>query len=213
VVAVHLKAGADPNMVASSHGFLNMGRVGGLEDVYSFQRKARLSRSVLKSLDSHSDVLFQERQVLRKRYARDLESIHDPLWNHQWDLHGSSIAIRPHYVWHEMNITGKGVTVSIVDDGLDHRHPDLAPNYNAAASRDINYNKADPTPFAYDSHGTAAGYNYFFVDFCFVLFSFSLLFFRWLCLGGSESVLWCRSGSAVQDLRHSSDCQGHVRLD
>lgn len=156
-MAVHLKAGANANQIAAEHGFINLGPVGSLEGVYTFQRKAQLSRSILKRLDSHSDVLFQERQVLRKRYARAFETIHDPLWNRQWDLHGSDIALKPHNVWRDMNITGKGVTVSIVDDGLDHRHPDLSSNYYAAASKDINYNKADPTPFAYDSHGTAAG--------------------------------------------------------
>lgn len=31
-------------------------------------------------------------------------------------------------VW-EQNITGKGVVISVLDDGLDRTHPDLAPNY------------------------------------------------------------------------------------
>ena len=31
-------------------------------------------------------------------------------------------------VW-KKGITGKGVVVSILDDGIDHQHQDLAPNY------------------------------------------------------------------------------------
>ena len=54
--------------------------------------------------------------------------------------------------------TGKNVTVSILDDGVEYSHPDLRDNYNAAASTDINDNDNDPVP-RYDinhenKHGT-----------------------------------------------------------
>lgn len=42
--------------------------------------------------------------------------------------------------------TGKGVVVSILDDGIQPNHPDLRENYDPLASYDINENDPDPTP-------------------------------------------------------------------
>ena len=54
--------------------------------------------------------------------------------------------------------TGKGITVTVLDDGVEHNHVDLKKNYNILASTDINADDDDPTP-AYDNnnenkHGT-----------------------------------------------------------
>lgn len=43
-------------------------------------------------------------------------------------------------------LTGAGVTVGIVDDGLQINHPDLAPNYDAANSFDFGQNDNNPSP-------------------------------------------------------------------
>ncbi|KRT85326.1 Peptidase, partial [Oryctes borbonicus] len=42
--------------------------------------------------------------------------------------------------------TGKGVVVSILDDGIQTNHPDLQENYDPQASIDINGNDDDPMP-------------------------------------------------------------------
>ena len=42
--------------------------------------------------------------------------------------------------------TGKGVVVSILDDGIQTNHPDLALNYDHQASTDINDNDDAPMP-------------------------------------------------------------------
>jgi hypothetical protein len=42
--------------------------------------------------------------------------------------------------------TGTGVVVTIVDDGMEHDHPDLERNYDAEASTDLNGNDRDPYP-------------------------------------------------------------------
>ena len=40
----------------------------------------------------------------------------------------------------------KGVVVSILDDGIEMKHPDLEANYDKDASLDVNGNDDDPTP-------------------------------------------------------------------
>lgn len=66
--------------------------------------------------------------------------------------------------------TGKGVVVSILDDGIQTNHPDLAQNYDPSASYDINGNDDDPMPQdnGDNKHGTrcagevaAVAYNQF----------------------------------------------------
>ncbi|MBJ23571.1 MAG: hypothetical protein CMB64_02760 [Euryarchaeota archaeon] len=53
--------------------------------------------------------------------------------------------------------TGTGVTIGIVDDGLDHAHPDLTGNYLSAHSWDYCNGDSDPTPdSSNDGHGTSA---------------------------------------------------------
>ncbi|KAG7238134.1 hypothetical protein INR49_030196, partial [Caranx melampygus] len=42
--------------------------------------------------------------------------------------------------------TGKGVVVTILDDGIEKDHPDLISNYDPEASYDVNDGDTDPQP-------------------------------------------------------------------
>merc|ERR1712165_325148 len=58
----------------------------------------------------------------------------------------------------DLGISGQGVVVTILDDGIEKDHPDLIQNYDPLASTDINDNDSDPQP-RYDfldsnRHGT-----------------------------------------------------------
>ncbi|HEY5893059.1 MAG TPA: S8 family serine peptidase [Chthoniobacterales bacterium] len=54
-------------------------------------------------------------------------------------------------------ITGQGVTIAIISNGLETTHPDLAPNYVAADSWDFAGNDRVPDPAGdYDRRGTAS---------------------------------------------------------
>lgn len=78
----------------------------------------------------------------------------DPYFVDQWYINnigqtggqaGLDLNVEP--VW-KKNFTGSGVIVCILDDGIDHTHPDLIDNFDVAASIDLNGddNDLDPMP-------------------------------------------------------------------
>ncbi|XP_072899632.1 PC3-like endoprotease variant B isoform X1 [Hemitrygon akajei] len=101
-----------------------------------------------------------------KRVIGNALKFNDPLWPSQWVLFNSGqtpgpkgfdINVMP--AW-KKNITGAGVVVTIIDDGVDHRNTDLKKNYDPDASFDFNDyfdEKHDPVPNAkneQNGHGT-----------------------------------------------------------
>ena len=54
------------------------------------------------------------------------------------------------------SVNGSGVLISVVDDGVDHQHNDLAPNYQDSIDWDYCGNDGNPTPDSNDGHGTSA---------------------------------------------------------
>ncbi|KAI0226871.1 Neuroendocrine convertase 1 [Lamellibrachia satsuma] len=123
-----------------------------------------------------SQVQWAEQQYEKLREKRDLidkreETLayrnvryDDSDWNKEWYLFDSrgrrdsprlDLHVIP--VW-ARNITGRGVVVTVLDDGVEHNHTDLRANYDPDASYDLNDNDPDPFP-RYDSknsnkHGT-----------------------------------------------------------
>jgi subtilisin-like proprotein convertase family protein len=80
----------------------------------------------------------------------------DALLETQWNLKARSSepgGANVRAAW--PSTTGTGIVIGIVDDGVQYAHPDLSPNYLAAASYDFNFNDADPQPFSTSAHGTA----------------------------------------------------------
>lgn len=97
-----------------------------------------------------------------KRNGRSSERFQDPLYYRQWHLENLSGNkdvgdCNVTGVW-EHGITGKGVVVAVVDDGVQWNHPDLIDNYCAEGSFDLNSNDDDPMPVRDDKeenkHGT-----------------------------------------------------------
>merc|ERR1719260_229839 len=82
----------------------------------------------------------------------------DAEWPKQWYLNrGGALDMNVEAAW-DAGYSGRGVTVTILDDGVEWNHPDLSRNYREAASYDINGNDKDPFPrydlFDTNKHGT-----------------------------------------------------------
>ena len=88
----------------------------------------------------------------------------DPRWPNMWFLNrgndnvtGFGLDMNVEEAW-ELGASGKGVVVSILDDGVEHSHPDLKENYDPEASIDLNDKDSDPFPrydlFNSNKHGT-----------------------------------------------------------
>jgi subtilisin family serine protease len=101
-------------------------------------------------------------ELLLARQPAKRRILNDPLLDQQWHVRndrtsssGFTIDANLPPAWDFA--TGAGITIGIVDDGLQHSHPDLAASYRAAESYDFNGRDADPEAPAFfgDDHGTA----------------------------------------------------------
>lgn len=95
----------------------------------------------------------------------------DPLFSQQWTLHntgqnGAAVGadINVSNVWDSFR--GAGITIGVIDDGLQYTHPDLEDNADTAIDYDYRDDDDDPEPVGSegvdangspnaDSHGTA----------------------------------------------------------
>jgi subtilisin family serine protease len=140
----------DPQLYANTHHLRYLGPVtflkGGGYHRFSQPQTTRQSGELA---DPHQKIAWMERQVPRQQHRRGVPSPSDPLFPRQWHL--SHIQAKESW---DVGFTGHSVTVAIVDDGVQHRHPDITPNYVAQYSHDFNRGTGDPSPGYGDFHGT-----------------------------------------------------------
>ncbi|RDI80262.1 hypothetical protein Vi05172_g9712 [Venturia inaequalis] len=118
-------------------------------------RKRLVKRSVLPP-PTRDETETTAATAARAEVAKSLK-INDPIFNEQWHIFNTKEVghdLNVTGVW-AMGITGKGATVSIIDDGLDMDSLDLKPNYFAQGSYDFNEHEDEPKPrLSDDQHGT-----------------------------------------------------------
>ncbi|XP_071352182.1 proprotein convertase subtilisin/kexin type 7 isoform X2 [Trachinotus anak] len=153
------------NRVAEQAGLQNQGQIGQLEGHYLLCSRNPSAGSVGDSvqagdvLAAHPHVLWHSQERVLSRSKRSM-AFNDPQYPKQWHLHNNinkGMDINLTGVW-ERNITGRGVTVVVVDDGVEHTHQDIQPNYSPEGSYDLNSNDPDPMPhpdvYSDNHHGT-----------------------------------------------------------
>uniref|UniRef100_A0A671Y1I7 Furin (paired basic amino acid cleaving enzyme) b n=1 Tax=Sparus aurata TaxID=8175 RepID=A0A671Y1I7_SPAAU len=150
--AVQIDGGPEEaDRIAREHGFINHGNVFG--DYYHFRHHAVEKRALSGHMGMHiklqkePQVLWAEQQVVKKRKKRDVyEDPKDPDFPKQWYLSTPTHQdLNTRVAWAQ-GYTGRGVVVTILDDGIEKDHPDLINNYDPEASYDVNDGDADPQP-------------------------------------------------------------------
>ncbi|XP_012665031.1 proprotein convertase subtilisin/kexin type 7 isoform X2 [Otolemur garnettii] len=153
--------------LAQAAGLVNAGRIGELRGHYLFVqpagRRQALEADAIRQqaeevLARHETVRWHSEQRLLKRAKRSVH-FNDPKYPQQWHLNnrrspGRDINVTG--VW-ERNVTGRGVTVVVVDDGVEHTIQDIAPNYSPEGSYDLNSNDPDPMPHPDAENGNHHG--------------------------------------------------------
>ncbi|XP_073960255.1 neuroendocrine convertase 1-like isoform X2 [Choristoneura fumiferana] len=117
----------------------------------------------VKRIDS-SKAPEDPRAEARSKREIDRPLFNDELWGEEWYLQDTrnvrelprlDLNVLPVYA---MGFTGRGVRVSVLDDGVEHNHTDLRANYDPEISWDCNDGDPDPSPRLEDlgrnSHGT-----------------------------------------------------------
>ena len=145
-------------------------RVSIAEQVHTRIKRDHIEHETL--LRSHPQVKWVKRERLLSREKRidtpngprnrDLH-FNDPRLEEEWYIHNVGQTSGPakfdskvYDVW-QRGYTGKGVVLSVLDDGMDHTHPELKDNYDPEASTDLNGRDSDPFPNdsnSYNAHGT-----------------------------------------------------------
>ncbi|XP_050162031.1 neuroendocrine convertase 1-like, partial [Myiozetetes cayanensis] len=146
--AAEIPAGPDAaRAIAEELDYDLVGQIGSLKNHYLFRHKSHPRRSrrsaihITKRLSDDERVSWAEQQYEKKRTKRatvrdSAESLfNDPMWNQQWYLQDTRInpslpKLDLHVipVW-QKGITGKGVVITVLDDGLEWNHTDIYANY------------------------------------------------------------------------------------
>ncbi|XP_028273367.1 proprotein convertase subtilisin/kexin type 5 [Parambassis ranga] len=172
-----VKITGDPQAVdriAEKHGFTNTGQIGGLKGYYRFchhetsNRSTMSNKEVTAAVAKETEVEELQQQVVLRRAKRtpgvsrtQSPLLSDPVWNSLWftrcgDVSDGCLSHMNIAAAWRRGYSGKGVVVSVLDDGIEREHPDLKPNYDPHASYDVNGQDQDPSP---DYSNPAANYH------------------------------------------------------
>ncbi|XP_072018312.1 PC3-like endoprotease variant B [Amphiura filiformis] len=172
--------------VAEEHGFRFVRQIGTLKDMYLVRhedgKRTKRRADITEFLENDPRVQWVQQQHLNELHKRDFRALPDdvlpadatgaddkplkftdPLFPKQWYLFNQAqngatkgIDMNTMPAW-KLGITGYGVVVSIIDDGVDPTHPDLAPNFDMAASHDFQNETHDNDPNPHPDDSVEAG--------------------------------------------------------
>ena len=112
--------------------------------------ESALSSEFLAEINPNSALQSYSKNIPISKFALYKKKPLDPDWEKMWYLNRFDFDSGRHHLnvtaaW-AMGYTGKGVVVTILDDGIERDHPDLLTNYDSQASYDFNSNDDDPMP-------------------------------------------------------------------
>jgi len=125
--------------------------------IWTFDDPGTAVEVLTKSLEKGEIESFSP--LIEKVFSPKFEP-NDPYFDDQWHLYNSGQTsgvagedANVMGVWDSFN--GSGVVISVIDDGVEHSHPDLSDNYVSVHSYDWCGDDSDPDPNSSDGHGTA----------------------------------------------------------
>jgi subtilisin family serine protease len=130
-IAIRLSQHITPEQFATIHGLEYVHQIANLSQYYLF---STTENSLHANFKRSNAIEWAESQFPRQLAKR---SIMDPLYEQQWHLHASIAGISVEGAW-DRGYSGKGVVISILDDGVEKEHPDLQSKYRDDLSYDIN---------------------------------------------------------------------------
>ncbi|XP_072938267.1 neuroendocrine convertase 1-like [Epargyreus clarus] len=140
-------------------------RIRWVEQMYT---KSRVKRYPTPGPDEELHRVKRQNKTVTKRNKRNAHKrsplFNDELWSYEWYLQDTrtrdalprlDLNVLPVYA---MGYNGRGVRLSVLDDGIEHNHTDLRANYDPEISWDCNDRDSDPYPEHgknyKNSHGT-----------------------------------------------------------
>ncbi|KAM9329544.1 proprotein convertase subtilisin/kexin type 4 [Gastrophryne carolinensis] len=139
--------------IASKFGFISLGQVIVGSDFYHLQHRGLQRKSFNPHWGRHirlkkePKVRWFEQQTLKKRTKRHLNVVPlDPLFHKQWYMNNDITPDLNVLTAWRRGFSGRGVVVTILDDGVEKDHPDLHANFDPMASYDFNDDDPDPQP-------------------------------------------------------------------
>ncbi|XP_024207286.1 proprotein convertase subtilisin/kexin type 4 isoform X18 [Pan troglodytes] len=91
-------------------------------------------------------VQWFQQQTLQRRVKRSVVVPTDPWFSKQWYMNSEAQPDLSILQAWSQGLSGQGIVVSVLDDGIEKDHPDLWANYDPLASYDFNDYDPDPQP-------------------------------------------------------------------
>ncbi|MEG4631880.1 S8 family serine peptidase [Microcoleus sp. AR_TQ3_B6] len=144
---VWVTPGQSSRELAAKVGAIDRGGTGQIPNTFIWKfREGSSPEEVAAQLKRLSGVEYAYPQVPVKLNL--LDAPNDTLYPQQWNLANANVPA----AWNVTNPTnrlpvrGRGVTIAIVDDGLERNHPDLANRYSPSLSWDFTDGDDNPSP-------------------------------------------------------------------
>ena len=144
---VWVTPGQSSQQLAASIGATDQGETGQIPNTFIWNFPEGIAATeVADQLAQVSGIEFAYPQVPVKLNL--LYQPVDKLYKDQWNLQNANLPA----AWDVISpvtskaVRGRGVTIGIVDDGLEYKHPDLASRYNPNSSWDFTDKDNDPSP-------------------------------------------------------------------
>ncbi|XP_071968227.1 proprotein convertase subtilisin/kexin type 4 isoform X2 [Engystomops pustulosus] len=147
------KGPAEMERIARKIGFIIKGEVIQGSHIYHLQHPSVQKESLNPHwainliLEEECQVYWFQQQTARKMRTRQISVVPtDPMFHKQWYMNNDlSPDLNVLSAW-GLGFTGRGVVVTILDDGIEKDHPDLEENFDPMASYDFNDDDPDPQP-------------------------------------------------------------------